>query len=127
MLLTRFTVQLFKLKTKLKIFYVDAVRVSCTIGVSKRNGKYQEVENKRFEHRGRTPIAFVCDKFPINERVRIFDFRLFTEVILTSFDCSGCDRRSTAYRREYVTIWKMAEDGLDAKRRQESSCTKNWR
>merc|ERR1711909_172221 len=43
-------------------------RVSCTIGVSKRNGKYQEVENKRFEHRGRTPIAFVCDKFPINER-----------------------------------------------------------
>lgn len=61
-----------------EIFYVDLVRVSCTIGVSKRNGKYQEVENKRFEHRGRTPIAFVCDKFPINERGVIGE-RLRTE------------------------------------------------
>ena len=52
-----------------EIFYVDLVRVSCTIGVSQRGGKYQEIENKRFEHRGRIPIAFVCDKFPVNERV----------------------------------------------------------
>jgi len=51
-----------------EIFYVDLVRVSCTIGVSQRGGKYQEIENKRFEHRGRIPIAFVCDKFPVNER-----------------------------------------------------------
>ena len=43
--------------------------MSCTIGVSQRGGKYQEIENKRFEHRGRIPIAFVCDKFPVNERV----------------------------------------------------------
>ena len=42
--------------------------------VSKIGGKYQEIENKRFEHRGRTPIAFVCDKFPINEKASKSEF-----------------------------------------------------
>jgi len=50
-----------------EVFYVDKVKVSVTIGESRRGGSYQEVENKRFEHRGKIPVAFCADKFPITK------------------------------------------------------------
>ena len=89
-----------------EIFYVDLVRVSCTIGVSQRGGKYQEIENKRFEHRGRIPIAFVCDKFPVNERV---SFKSFLSIL--TIRLLGCHRCSTTNRRSNVTLWEMEANG----------------
>lgn len=50
-----------------EIFYADSVKVSITIGESRRRGQYQEVENKRFEHKGKIPIAFCADKFPFTK------------------------------------------------------------
>ena len=47
-----------------EVFFCDSVKVSVTIGESKRRGQYQEVDNRRFEHKGKIPIAFCADKFP---------------------------------------------------------------
>ena len=39
-----------------------------TLGEARRGGQYQQVENKRFEHKGKIPIAFCADKYPYTRK-----------------------------------------------------------